>query len=288
MKDYLNQEGMFAQDVSSRPSKSSEESSHSLVFSLGNASPSFSFPSPFDALLSKLHLQVDDVLRASSNLHMPLSTLLWAHSFTLPSQDCHICSWNTILNYPSLIPQHSTDSSQESSDSYESKRRKKEPTLDKSPMKQLSALLAQCYFEAKNPYAAMSLMESDQIDQQLLIQCTTKRNGFTSAYQMVSAYASFYENPQVIGEARSALDPNGTSDSDQLWKSWPWRQLSQWKALTVKEKVACLDDSMDAALLRMEFQRLKGRQNVAIPFTSYLSELGKDMVERESEEVKEE
>lgn len=288
MKDYLNQEGMFAQDVSSRPSKSSQESSHSLVFSLGNASPSFSFPSPFDALLSKLHLQVDDVLRASSNLHMPLSTLLWAHSFTLPSQDCHICSWNTILNYPSLIPQHSTDSSQESSDSYESKRRKKEPTLDKSPMKQLSALLAQCYFEAKNPYAAMSLMESDQIDQQLLIQCTTKRNGFTSAYQMVSAYASFYENPQVIGEARSALDPNGTSDSDQLWKSWPWRQLSQWKALTVKEKMACLDDSMDAALLRMEFQRLKGRQNVAIPFTSYLSELGKDMVERESEEVKEE
>lgn len=218
---------------------------------------------------------------------MPLSTLLWAHSFTLPSQDCRICSWNTILNYPSLIPQHSTDSSQESSDSYESKRRRKESTPDKSPMKRLSALLAQCYFEAKNPYAAMSLMESDQIDQQLLIQCTTKRNGFTSAYQMVSAYASFYENPQIIGEARGALDPNRTTDSDQLWKSWPWRQLSQWKALTVK-KAACLDDSMDAALLRMEFQRLKGRQNVAIPFTSYLSELGKDVVERESEGVKEE
>lgn len=288
MKDYLNQEGVFVQESLSRPSKSSQESSHSVILSPGNSGPSFSFPSPFDALLSRLHLEVNDILHASSNLHMPLSTLLWAHSFTLPSQDCRICSWNTILNYPSLIPQHSTDSSQESSDSYESKRRRKEPTPDKSPMKQMSALLAQCYFEAKNPYAAMSLMESDQIDQQLLIQCTTKRNGFTSAYQMVSAYASFYENPQIIGEARGALDPNRTTDSDQLWKSWPWRQLSQWKALTVKEKAACLDDSMDAALLRMEFQRLKGRQNVAIPFTSYLSELGKDVVERESEGVKEE
>ena len=277
MKDYLNQEGVFAQDKS----RASQESAHSFVLSPESHSPSLSFPSPFDTLLSKLHLQIDDVLRVSSDLHMPLSTLLWAHSFTLPSQDCHICSWNTILNYPSLIPQHSTDSSQESSESYEPKRRRKESPPAKSPMKQLNSLLAQCYFEAKNPYAAMSLMESDQIEQQLLIQCTTKRNGFTSAYQMVSAYASFYENQQVVSEAMGALDSNRTAENEPLWKSWPWRQLSQWKS-------ACLDDSMDAALLRMEFQRLKGRENAVIPFTSYLAELGKDVVEKESGGVEEE
>lgn len=249
------------------------------------------FPSPFDTVLSLLHLQPVEVLSAANTLSMPLSTLLWGHSVTLLLQESRICSWNTILNYPSLITQFDSPSSQDSSDSFDSKRRRKGSLpSDATPSttvntastastantakteQRLTTILSQCYFAAKNPYAAMSLVQAEQLDQQLLIQCTTQRNGFTAAYQLLAAYSAFYENSEVIAKADEAINPALRNEGAQLWQTWPWKQLSQWRTMTKKETLACFEQSLDTELLRLEMREQQARRAKPIPFTGFLSE----------------
>lgn len=284
MQDHHKQEGIFA-----RPLQIAH-SHDSLPRAASAAAPVF--PSPFDTVLSLLRLQRVDVLAAANTLSMPLSTLLWGHSVTL-LQESRICSWNTILNYPSLITQFDSPSSQDSSDSFDSKRRRKGSLpSDATPgsavatsatstastastvktEQRLTTILSQCYFAAKNPYAAMSLVQAEQLDQQLLIQCTTQRNGFTAAYQLLAAYSAFYENADVIAKANEAINPALQDEGAQLWQNWPWKQLSQWRTLTKKETLACFEQSLDTELLRLEMREQQARRAKPIPFTGFLSE----------------
>ena len=136
----------------------------------------------------------------------------------------------------------------------------------------LTTILSQCYFAAKNPYAAMSLVQAEQLDQQLLIQCTTQRNGFTAAYQLLAAYSAFYENSEVIAKADEAINPALRDEGAQLWQTWPWKQLSQWKTMTKKETLACFEQSLDTELLRLEMREQQARRAKSIPFTGFLSE----------------
>ena len=296
MQDHHKQEGIFAKPLQIAHSHGS------LPRAASAASPVF--PSPFDTVLSLLHLQPVEVLSAANTLSMPLSTLLWGHSVTLLLQESRICSWNTILNYPSLITQFDSPSSQDSSDSFDSKRRRKGSLpSDSTPSttantasttvntasttvntntastastvkteQRLTTILSQCYFAAKNPYAAMSLVQAEQLDQQLLIQCTTQRNGFTAAYQLLAAYSAFYENSEVIAKADEAINPALRDEGAQLWQTWPWKQLSQWKTMTKKETLACFEQSLDTELLRLEMREQQARRAKSIPFTGFLSE----------------
>lgn len=281
MQDHHKQEGIFA-----KPLQIAHSSHGSLPRAASAAAPVF--PSPFDTVLSLLHLQPVEVLSAANTLSMPLSTLLWGHSVTLLLQESRICSWNTILNYPSLITQFDSPSSQDSSDSFDSKRRRKGSLpSDSTPNttvntantantakteQRLTTILSQCYFAAKNPYAAMSLVQAEQLDQQLLIQCTTQRNGFTAAYQLLAAYSAFYENSEVIAKADEAINPALRDEGAQLWQNWPWKQLSQWKTMTKKETLACFEQSLDTELLRLEMREQQARRAKPIPFTGFLSE----------------
>ena len=297
MQDHHKQEGIF-----SRPLQIAH-SHGSLPRAASAASPVF--PSPFDTVLSLLHLQPVEVLSAASTLSMPLSTLLWGHSVMLLLQESRICSWNTILNYPSLITQFDSPSSQDSSDSFDSKRRRKGSLpSDATPSttvntastastantantakteQRLTTILSQCYFAAKNPYAAMSLVQAEQLDQQLLIQCTTQRNGFTAAYQLLAAYSAFYENSEVIAKADEAINPALRDESAQLWQTWPWKQLSQWKTMTKKETLACFEQSLDTELLRLEMREQQARRAKPIPFTGFLSEQLAVLLKKERE-----
>ena len=284
MQDHHKQEGIF-----SRPLQIVHSSHGSLPRAASAASPVF--PSPFDTVLSLLHLQPVEVLSAANTLSMPLSTLLWGHSVMLLLPESRTCSWNTILNYPSLITQFDSPSSQDSSDSFDSKRRRKGSLpSDATPSttvntantastantvkteQRLTTILSQCYFAAKNPYAAMSLVQAEQLDQQLLIQCTTQRNGFTAAYQLLAAYSAFYENSEVIAKADEAINPALRDEGAQLWQTWPWKQLSQWKTMTKKETLACFEQSLDTELLRLEMREQQARRAKSIPFTGFLSE----------------
>lgn len=298
MQDHHKQEGIF-----SRPLQIAHSSHGSLPRAASAAAPVF--PSPFDTVLSLLHLQPVEVLSAANTLSMPLSTLLWGHSVMLLLQESRICSWNTILNYPSLITQFDSPSSQDSSDSFDSKRRRKGSLpSDATPSttvntastastantantakteQRLTTILSQCYFAAKNPYAAMSLVQAEQLDQQLLIQCTTQRNGFTAAYQLLAAYSAFYENSEVIAKADEAINPALRDESAQLWQTWPWKQLSQWKTMTKKETLACFEQSLDTELLRLEMREQQARRAKPIPFTGFLSEQLAVLLKKERE-----
>lgn len=298
MQDHHKQEGIF-----SRPLQIAHSSQGSLPRAASAAAPVF--PSPFDTVLSLLHLQPVEVLSAANTLSMPLSTLLWGHSVMLLLQESRICSWNTILNYPSLITQFDSPSSQDSSDSFDSKRRRKGSLpSDATPSttvntastastantantakteQRLTTILSQCYFAAKNPYAAMSLVQAEQLDQQLLIQCTTQRNGFTAAYQLLAAYSAFYENSEVIAKADEAINPALRDESAQLWQTWPWKQLSQWRTMTKKETLACFEQSLDTELLRLEMREQQARRAKPIPFTGFLSEQLAVLLKKERE-----
>ena len=127
----------------------------------------------------------------------------------------------------------------------------------------------------------MSLVQGEQLDQQLLIQCTTKRNGFTTAYQLLAAYSAFYENPTVITKANQAINPTLLNESAQLWQNWPWKQLSQWKEMARKETLQCFEQSLDMELLRLEMGEQQARRATPIPATGFLSEQLAVLLEKE-------
>ena len=133
----------------------------------------------FDIVLERLHISLELLLKATSALQLPLTSLLWVHSCTLPQISSYrISSWNTIINYNSLVCSNDEDS-------FEDKRMRRGDTvlcnaLQPSDIFRLNEKIVNDYLAVNNPHAAMAITRSGQVGQQLLIQCLTNYQGFTN------------------------------------------------------------------------------------------------------------
>lgn len=167
----------------------SQNSTSSIIILPSSHQPSSSsrYLSPFSVFLQHIHLSEQLIIQLSSSLHLPLSTLFWLHSIyaSLPTESASLSSWNTILNYPSVAGT-TDDSSQSDYDNdsiieYQDKRMKLQSShssqlSDSSSSINLSNIASTCYLEIKNPYAAMSLLQSNQLQQQLSILTQSNYN----------------------------------------------------------------------------------------------------------------
>lgn len=200
-----------------------------------------------------MNLPLDLIIQSATNLNLPLTSLLWIHSTFLPSQfdNTKLYSWNTILNYPSIVSESETPE-------FEEKRCKVEKTNDYSikDLQLLNTVAVSNYLALKNPHAAMSITRDDQLEQQLHIQLQVKHLGFSSTYQMYSiyifhqcrlhAYSSYYSKQSVE-----------VSPLTELWRSRPWKALTQWKEvqdISKEEVIESLTDTIPGVLLQLEMQ----------------------------------
>lgn len=135
-----------------------------------------------------MNLPLDCIVQSATNLHMPLTSLLWIHSSSVLSQidNTKVCSWNTILNYPSLLSQQedSEEDSYESTSQFDNKRRRIMKNDSNSSFQLLNRIAVSNYLSVNNPHAALALTREDQLEQQLLIQQQTNHLGFSATYQM--------------------------------------------------------------------------------------------------------
>lgn len=180
VEDHMKSAGVFATfkcDSFRSITSTTEESQVLYSFQ----APS-SWKSPFDIVLERLHISLELLLKATSALQLPLTSLLWVHSCTLPQISSYrISSWNTIINYNSLV-------SSNEEDSFEDKRMRRGDTvlcnaLQPSDIFRLNEKIVNDYLAVNNPHAAMAITRSGQVGQQLLIQCLTNYQGFTNTLQ---------------------------------------------------------------------------------------------------------
>lgn len=119
---------------------------------------------------------------------MPLTSLLWIHSTSVLSQidNTKLYSWNTILNYPSLVSQQeeSEEGSSEDTPAFENKRRRITKNNSNDSLQLLNRIAVSNYLSVNNPHAALTLTREDQLEQQLIIQQQTNHLGFSATYQM--------------------------------------------------------------------------------------------------------
>ena len=180
IEDHMKSAGVFATfkyDSFRSVTSTAEESQVLCSFQ----APS-SWKSPFDIVLERLHISLELLLKATSALQLPLTSLLWVHSCTLPQISSYrISSWNTIINYNSLVCSNDEDS-------FEDKRMRRGDTvlcnaLQPSDIFRLNEKIVNDYLAVNNPHAAMAITRSGQVGQQLLIQCLTNYQGFTNTLQ---------------------------------------------------------------------------------------------------------
>ena len=180
IEDHMKSAGAFASlKADSFRSNTSITEESQVLYSFH---PPTSWKSPFDIVLERLHISLELILKATSSLQLPLTSLLWVHSCTLPQISSNrISSWNTIINYNSLI-------TSDEEDSFEDKRMRRGDTvllnsLQPSDIFRLNEKIVNDYLAVNNPHAAMAITRSGQVGQQLLIQCLTNYQGFTSTLQ---------------------------------------------------------------------------------------------------------
>lgn len=146
------------------------------------------FLSPFDIFLQRMELPLDVIIQSATSLNMPLTSLLWIHSTVNPSQidTTKFYSWNTILNYPSVVSEQYSGSEYDDTPVFDNKRRKKDKQqmFSLKDLQLLNTTAVSNYLALKNPHAAMSITRDDQLEQQLHIQLQAKHLGFSSTYQM--------------------------------------------------------------------------------------------------------
>lgn len=177
-----------------------QNSTSSVIILPSSHMPSSSshYLSPFSVFLHHIHLSEQLIIQTSSSLHLPLSTLFWLHSLysSLPSESPSLSSWNTILNYPSVAGTDDgsqSDYENESIIDYQDKRIKLQSShssqlSDSNSSINLSNIASTCYLELKNPFAAMSLLQSNQLQQQLSI--LTQSNYYHSISSMYFLFLS--------------------------------------------------------------------------------------------------
>ena len=177
MEDHQKGRGIFAE-----PSLQSSQSSVSSEV-LWSVSHPTSYKSPFDIVLDRLHISLELLIEAASTLQLPLTSLLWIHSCSIPQiSSTYISSWNTILNYPSLAVTSSEGSFEEKRRRY-SDLESSSYTYNSTLKQKLNEHVVNDYLAVNNPHAAMAITQSGQVDQQLLIQCLTNHQGFINTFQ---------------------------------------------------------------------------------------------------------
>ena len=188
IEDHMKSAGVFStfKNDSFRSITSTTEESQ-VLFSFHAPS---SWKSPFDIVLERLHISLELLLKATSDLRLPLTSLLWVHSCTLPQISSYrISSWNTIINYNSLVSNNNNNNdNDDDDDSFEDKRMRRGDTvvcnaLQPSDIFRLNEKIVNDYLAVNNPHAAMAITRSGQVGQQLLIQCLTNYQGFTNTLQ---------------------------------------------------------------------------------------------------------
>ena len=256
IEDHMKSSSVFATQKceSIRSNKTFSEGSQVLC----SFHYSTSWKSPFDIVLERLHISLEVLLKATSSLQLPLTSLLWVHSCTLPQiASSRISSWNTIINYSSFITSNVEDS-------FDDKRMRRGDTVLFNPLQssdifRLNEKIVNDYLAVNNPHAAMAITRSGQVGQQLLIQCLTNYQGFTNTLQTFSfaiivlihrfsAYSALFSNQKITSAAMKAL---GIQD-EEVWICWPWRQMTEWKGSKELEKT--LEPSLEGLLLRMEME----------------------------------